>query len=1003
MTGLSTVHKSHLIYSLCREKQAPALVIAADEQEAQSFCADISAMGLKALYYPARDFIFYDMAGRSHEYEHQRIHALFALQNKLCDVVVACIDGLLQYTIPSKNLRTATISAHIGDEIPLDKIVLSLVNAGYERTEQVEGTGQFAVRGGILDFFLTTETRPMRVEFWGDEIDNISYFDPETQRRTTETCDSFIITPSTEILINDKEKLIEAITKKATSLRGKTYSIAKEKLLNECDILRDTGNLPCIDKFYSLIYPKSETLFDYIDNDMLIFVSEQVNLRERMKSVMWQWHEDIKDYFSDGTLCKGLDTFSLDYQDYLDNVQHRNTILLDNFTRGTSDLTLRELFNMSVKRLSIWSGSVSILCDDLDAMLAQGYTVVVLCGTEKAAKNLCDDLKTHDKNAVFIANNSPLGENKLYVAAGSLSAGFEYPAAKFALITHGQVSIATKKRRKKHTNGQRISSITDLSIGDYVVHSIHGIGIFDGIHKIETQGVTKDYIKIKYAKQDVLYVPVTQLDLVAKYIGPREDSTVKLHKLGGTEWQKTKTKVRTAVKDIAHELIKLYSERMKAQGHAFPKDTEWQKDFEARFEYEETPDQLRCIEEIKEDMERTVPMERLLCGDVGFGKTEVALRAAFKCVTDSKQCVLLVPTTILAWQHYQTILRRFEGFPVNIELLSRFRTAKEQKEIIKKLKNGDIDIIVGTHRLLGKDIEFRDLGLVIIDEEQRFGVAHKEKIKKLKENVDVLTLTATPIPRTLHMSLIGIRDMSVLEEAPNDRLPIQTFVCEYNDELVREAIVREMARGGQVYYVYNRVNNIADIAAQIAKLVPEANVAYAHGQMKEHELERIMFDFINGEIDVLVSTTIIETGLDISNVNTMIIHDSDRYGLSQLYQLRGRIGRSNRTAYAFLMYRRNTMLKETAEKRLSAIREYTDLGSGFKIAMRDLELRGAGNLLGAEQHGHMNAVGYDLYCKMLSEAVKEAKGIHTMEDFETTIDLNTVSYTHLTLPTNSLV
>ena len=989
VTGLSTVHKSHLIYSLCREKQAPALVIAADEQEAQSFCADISAMGLKALYYPARDFIFYDMAGRSHEYEHQRIHALFALQNKLCDVVVACIDGLLQYTIPSKNLRTATISAHIGDEIPLDKIVLSLVNAGYERTEQVEGTGQFAVRGGILDFFLTTETRPMRVEFWGDEIDNISYFDPETQRRTAETCDSFIITPSTEILINDKEKLIEAITKKATSLRGKTSAIAKEKLLNECDILRDTGNLPCIDKFYSLIYPKSETLFDYIDNDMLVFVSEQVNLRERMKSVMWQWHEDIKDYFSDGTLCKGLDTFSLDYQDYLDNVQHRNTILLDNFTRGTSDLTLRELFNMSVKRLSIWSGSVSILCDDLDAMLAQGYTVVVLCGTEKAAKNLCDDLKTHDKNAVFIANDSPLGENKLYVAAGSLSAGFEYPAAKFALITHGQVSIATKKRRKKHTNGQRISSITDLSIGDYVVHSIHGIGIFDGIHKIENQGIIKDYIKIKYAKQDVLYVPVTQLDLVAKYIGPREDSTVKLHKLGGTEWQKTKTKVRTAVKDIAHELIKLYSERMKAQGHAFPKDTEWQKDFEARFEYEETPDQLRCIEEIKEDMERTVPMERLLCGDVGFGKTEVALRAAFKCVTDSKQCVLLVPTTILAWQHYQTILRRFEGFPVNIELLSRFRTAKEQKEIIKKLKNGDIDIIVGTHRLLGKDIEFRDLGLVIIDEEQRFGVAQKEKFKEMRKNIDVLTLSATPIPRTLNMAMSGIRDMSVLEEAPQDRHPVQTYVLEQDNGVINEAIRRELRRGGQVFVLHNSVETISQRAAKIQLDIPEAKVGFGHGKMNENELSEIWRKMLEGEINVLVCTTIIETGVDLPNANTLIIENADRMGLSQLHQIRGRVGRSSRRAYAYLTFTRNKVLSEIAQKRLSAIREFTEFGSGFKIAMRDLELRGAGNILGAQQHGHMEDVGYDMYLRLLGDAVSEEKGEENPDrDIDCLVDIH---------------
>ncbi len=974
VTGLSTVHKAHLIYTMCRQVQAGALVIAADEQEAQSFCSDLTAMGLRALYYPARDFIFHDMAGRSHEYEHQRIHVLFALQSNLCDVVVTCIDGMLQYTIPREALHSSTITVKVGDEIALDKIILTLVNAGYERTEQVEGMGQFAVRGGILDLFLTTETRPIRVDFWGDEIDSISYFDTETQRRTDESCDSFIITPSAEILTEDKDGLTDAITKKASSLRGKNAAIVREKLLGECDILRNTGSLPCIDKFYSLIYKKPETLLNYIDGDKLVFVSEQVNLKERMRSVMWQWQEDIKDFFSDGTLCKGLDTFTLSYDDYLAEIRERKTILLDSFARGTSDLTLRELINMNVKRLSLWSGSVSVLCDDIDAMMSQGYTVVVLCGSEKAAKNLCDDLRTKGKNAFYLDESKELGEDRLYVAVGSLTAGFEYPAARFALITHGQVNISAKRRRKNHKNGQRISSITDLSIGDYVVHSIHGIGIFDGIHKIDAQGIVKDYIKIKYAQQDVLYVPVTQLDLVAKYIGSREDSTVKLHRLGSSDWQKTKTKVRTAVKDIAHELIKLYSERMKAKGHAFPADTEWQKDFEARFEYEETPDQLRCIEEIKEDMERTVPMERLLCGDVGFGKTEVALRAAFKCVSDSKQCAILVPTTILAWQHYQTILRRFEGFPVNIELLSRFRTPKEQQEIIKKLNRGDIDIVVGTHRLISNDISFKDLGLVIIDEEQRFGVAQKEKFKKLCKNIDVLTLSATPIPRTLNMAMSGIRDMSVLEEAPQDRHPVQTYVLEYDNGVINEAIRRELRRGGQVFILHNKVETISQRAAKIQLDIPEAKVGFGHGKMSENELSEIWRRMLDGEINVLVCTTIIETGVDLPNANTLIIENADCMGLSQLHQLRGRVGRSSRRAYAYLTFTRNKVLSEIAQKRLSAIREFTEFGSGFKIAMRDLELRGAGNILGAQQHGHMEDVGYDMYLKLLGEAISEEKG-----------------------------
>ncbi len=974
VTGLSTVHKAHLIYSLCRQTRSGALVIAADEQEAQSFCGDLTAMGLRALYYPARDFVFHDMAGRSHEYEHERIHTLFALQNNLCDVVVTCIDAMLQYTMPGETLRSSTITVRTGEEIALDKIILSLVNAGYERTEQVEGTGQFAVRGGILDVFLTTETRPVRAELWGDEIDSISYFDTETQRRTDESCGSFIITPSAEILTTDKDGLIEAVKKKAASLRGKNAALVRERLMGECDVLRNTGSLPCIDKFYSLIYKKPETLMDYIDGDKLVFVSEQVNLKERMRSVMWQWQEDIKDFFSDGTLCKGLDKFTLGYDDYLAEIKGRKTILLDSFARGTSDLTLRELINMSVKRLSLWSGSVSVLCDDIDAMMAQGYTVVVLCGTEKATKNLCDDLNAHGKNAFFLEDGRDLGNDRLYVAVGSLTAGFEYPAAKFALITHGHVNISAKKRRKNNKNGQRISSITDLATGDYVVHSIYGIGIFDGIHKIDTQGVVKDYIKIKYAKQDVLYVPVTQLDLVSKYIGSREDSAVRLHRLGSSEWQKTKNKVRTAVKDIAHELIKLYSERMKAKGHAFPPDTEWQKDFESRFEYEETPDQLRCIEEIKEDMERTVPMERLLCGDVGFGKTEVALRAAFKCVSDSKQCAILVPTTILAWQHYQTILRRFEGFPVNIELLSRFRTAKEQQEIIKKLKRGDIDIVVGTHRLISRDINFKDLGLVIIDEEQRFGVAQKERFKQLCKNTDVLTLSATPIPRTLNMAMSGIRDMSVLEEAPQDRHPVQTYVLEYDSGVINEAIRRELRRGGQVFVLHNKVETISQRAAKIQLDIPEAKVGFGHGKMSESELSEMWRRMLDGEINVLVCTTIIETGVDLPNANTLIIENADCMGLSQLHQLRGRVGRSPRRAYAYLTFTRNKVLSEIAQKRLSAIREFTEFGSGFKIAMRDLELRGAGNILGAQQHGHMEDVGYDMYLKLLEEAVSEEKG-----------------------------
>lgn len=974
VTGLSTVHKSHMIHSLCQKIGKKALVIASDEQEAQRLCNDLCSMGSRALYYPARDFVLHDIEGRSREYEHQRIKCLFALQNDNCDVVVACIDGALQYTVPPEKLKQSTVCVKEGDEISPEQVVSALVNAGYERTEQVEGTGQFAHRGGIVDFFLTTEHQPYRVEFWGDEIDSISCFDPETQRRTDEKPSGFTIAPSAEIIINDTSSLAEEIENHAFKLKGKTAETAKQRLLNEAEVLRQTGNLLCIDKFYSLIYKTPSTLFDYIESDCFVFISEQVKVKERIRAVLWQWGEDIKDYLAEGTLCKGLDTFSEDWAYALSQMSKRNALFLDNFARGSCDLALRELINMNMRQLSMWSGSVSVLCDDLDAMMTDGFTCVILGGTEKAAKNLCDDLSAHGKNARYLSPDQEIPSDGIYVTYGNLSAGFEYPSAKFALITRGQLSSAPAKRRKAQKNGQRISSISDLSVGDYVVHSVHGIGIFDGIHKIDMQGITKDYIKVKYAKGDILYVPVTQLDLVAKYIGPREDSNVKLNRLGSAEWQKAKTRVRTAVKDIAKELIKLYSERMKAKGHAFPDDTEWQHDFEARFEYEETPDQLRCIDEIKEDMQRTVPMDRLLCGDVGFGKTEVALRGAFKCVADSKQCAILVPTTILAWQHYQTILRRFEGFPVNIELLSRFRTPKQQQEIIKKLKNGDVDIVVGTHRLVQNDIEFRDLGLVIIDEEQRFGVAQKEKFKNLCKNVDVLTLSATPIPRTLNMAMSGIRDMSVLEEAPQDRHPVQTYVLEQDNAVINEAIRRELRRGGQVFVLHNRVETIEQRAARIQNDIPEAKVGIGHGKMSESELSEIWRKMLEQEINVLVCTTIIETGVDLPNANTLIIENADCMGLSQLHQLRGRVGRSSRRAYAYLTFTRNKVLSEIAQKRLSAIREFTEFGSGFKIAMRDLELRGAGNILGAQQHGHMEDVGYDMYLRLLGEAVSEEKG-----------------------------
>lgn len=987
-TGLSGVHKAHLVHSLCNENKCGALIIAADEAEAQRLCNDLSAMGTETVFYPSRDYTFREVDGLSREFEHQRIGALYALQSGKCKVIVSCVDAVMQYTIPPKKLKDTTVKIHEGEEISPDKIISALTANGYVRVEQVEGSGQFAVRGGILDFFMPSSSQPCRVEFWGDEIDTVSAFDIETQRRT-EKLDGFVITPSCEILFDDTDKLAEKIISKAGTLRGKAAERAKETMYREAELLKNTHRLTSIDKYYSLIYETPANLFSYIPSNFLVFVSEQTKLKERMRATVWQWGEDIKDYLAEGILCKGLDRFTGDWTDELTELSQRKTIFIDNFARGSCELTLRELVNFNFRQLSAWSGSVNILCEDLQTLRTNNKVCIILAGTKKSAENVFKEICERGYSAKLLEPDDNLSGDGLYVSSGSLSAGFEYPSAGFCLITHSQMAVSfNKKKKRTQSKSKAIFSLAELNVGDYVVHTLHGIGQFDGIQKIDMRGIIKDYIKIKYAKGDILYVPVTQLDLVSKYIGPREETNVKLNKLDGIEWQKAKNRVRKAVKDIADGLIKLYSERMKLKGHAFPKDTDWQADFEQKFEYEETADQKRCIAEIKSDMEKPMPMDRLLCGDVGFGKTEVALRAAFKCVTDSKQCAMLVPTTILAWQHYQTILRRFEGFPIRVELLSRFRTPSQQDEILKKLKHGDIDMIVGTHRLVQNDVEFRDLGLVIIDEEQRFGVAQKEKFKEMCKNVDVLTLSATPIPRTLNMAMSGIRDMSTLEEAPQDRHPIQTYVLEYDDAVINEAIRRELRRGGQVFYLYNSVEGIETKAQQIRERIPEAKVGYGHGKMTEGQLSEVWRQMLEQEINVLVSTTIIETGVDIPNANTLIIENADRMGLSQLHQIRGRVGRSSRRAYAYLTFKRDKLLSEISQKRLDAIKEFTEFGSGFKIAMRDLELRGAGNILGAKQHGHMADVGYDMYMKLLNEAVSAARGeAPTDTDLDCLIDV----------------
>lgn len=993
LSGLTGIHKAHIIYSLCSLNESRAFCVASDEQEAAQLCDDLCAMGLKSAVYPYRDFTFRDISAQSREYEHQRLTVLTSIVSHDVDVVIACADAAAQYTIPENTLMRSSLHLKVGESIGIEKCVEALTTLGYERSDQIEGVGQYSVRGGILDFFSPDSEEPVRIEFWGDEIDSQNYFDISTQRRT-EPIGEISLYPSSEVFVSDREELALKIEKKASLLRGEKNTKAKSVLMSEAQNIRLGVNLSNLDKFIGLIYDEYATLCDYIGDDFICFISEESASKDRMANVRFRYKEDLIDCFSDGILCRGFDKYAIEWDEVVERLSSHPTIYLDNFTHGTHDLPLRDVIAFTAKQLPPISGTVADLAGEIEAIDIKKSRICVLTGSEKSARNIVEALISRELPARFCDKNDTLECGIISVIEGSLSSGFEYPNENFSLFTLQRGNRQTYKKRAIPKNGKEIFSLSDLSMGDYVVHNSHGIGIFEGVAKLNTHGIIKDYIKIAYAKGDALYVPVTQLDLVAKYIGPRENSQVKINSLGGTQWQKSKSRVKSAVRDMAKELIALYSARMNAEGYAFSPDSEWQRDFEMHFEYEETPDQLRCSDEIKGDMERRAPMDRLLCGDVGFGKTEVALRAAFKCVGDSKQCVLLCPTTILAWQHYQTVMRRFEDYPVRVELLSRFRKHKEQEEIIKRLKRGEIDMVIGTHRLVQKDVEFRDLGLVIIDEEQRFGVAHKERFKELYKNVDVLTLSATPIPRTLNMALSGIRDLSVLEEAPSNRYPVQTYVLEHDKGIINEAIRKELRRGGQVFYLHNNVETITAKAAQIQEAIPESKVAVGHGKMSEAELSSVWRNMLEQKINVLVCTTIIETGVDVPNANTLIIENADKFGLSQLHQIRGRVGRSNRRAWAYLTFTKGKVLTEISSKRLTAIREFTEFGSGMKIAMRDLELRGAGSVLGADQHGHMEDVGYDMYLKLLDSAVREERGETTMdrEDKDCLIDIAVVAH-----------
>lgn len=943
LTGCVNSQKTHMMYALsdgCCYK----VIACSSEAKAKQIYEEYRFLDAAISFYPAKDLLFYQADIRSKELISQRMQVIQAVLKGEPITVVASFDAFMDAFLPKEMIKSRVIKICSDETLNLDELSVKLAQCGYDREIEVAGPGQFAVRGGILDVYPLTEELPVRIELWGDEVDSIRTFDPETQR-SIEKLDEVEVFPATEFPEEEEKRV---------------------------------------------------SFLDYFEKEnTILFLDEPVRLKEKGEGVEEEFLEAQKRRAQSGYEVADSEAVLFTTQEIMRKMNEYSSVGFQALDMRCPGLNIRASYNLQTKNVDPYNRSFELLTQDLKKMKRNQSRVILLSGSRTRARRLAEDLRDYNLSSFYSEDmEREVEPGEIMTAYGYIAEGYEYPLLNFVVISETDIFGKNKRKKKRRTTyeGRKIQSFSELKPGDYVVHENHGLGIYQGIEKIEVDKISKDYMKISYAKGGNLYIPATQLDLIQKYAGS-DSKKPKLNRLGTQEWTKTKAKVRGAVKEIAKDLVELYAARQNQDGFVYGEDTVWQKEFEEMFPYEETEDQLLAINAVKKDMESHKIMDRLICGDVGYGKTEIAIRAAFKAVQENKQVVYLVPTTILAQQHYNTFCQRMKDFPVRVDLMCRFRTPAQQRDTIQNLKRGLVDIVVGTHRVLSDDIEYKDLGLLIIDEEQRFGVQHKEKIKKLKKNVDVLTLTATPIPRTLHMSLIGIRDMSVLEEAPQDRLPIQTYVMEYNDEMVREAIERECARNGQVYYVYNRVEDIAEVTAHIQKLVPELNVSFAHGQMKEHELEKIMYDFINGDIDVLVSTTIIETGLDISNVNTMIIHDADRLGLSQLYQLRGRVGRSGRMAYAFLLYRKDKLLKEIAEKRLAAIREFTDLGSGFKIAMRDLEIRGAGNLLGAEQHGHMEAVGYDMYCKMLNEAVKHLKGELSEEDtFTTALDVNVDAY-----------
>ncbi len=999
VSGLSPVHRANLAAALQNDLALPLFCVCPDDTAAESFARDLAAMlQTEVTVLTMRDYVFYPAEAVSRPAEQKRLAALYRLARGESAVTVASVSGLMQRTLPPETLLRAACELSDSAACPPEEVEEALLRCGYVRCEQVEGHGQYARRGGILDFFSPGDAEPVRVEFWGDEIDSMAHFDVGTQRRG-EPMRRCLILPALETLPplypGGAGALAKEIERFAASYGRRRKSEAADTL---CAAMRqDAGRLaagialPDADRYLPIVYPEAYGL-DYLPADALVFLDQPGRCAERARAFEKQLAADVGELQKRGMIAMSADGFRLSAERLFRRLPENPLYMADAFTVGRGPIAPKTLTSLAAKQLPSYAGSAQAAADDVAAYLKQSFRVVVLAGDERRAKTLQEFFRDKGIPALIDPPLKRLPEpGQCRIGVGAVSAGFEYPGLRLAVLTDAQLvrgrGRAAKAGKKLPPNRRRIDSCADLSPGDFVVHENHGIGRFAGIVRMQVDGFDKDYIKLDYAGGDTLYVPATQLDLVSKYTGAGEEKPVRLSKMGGAEWAKTRSRAKASAKDMAERLIKLYAQRQRLPGHAFSPDSEWQREFEENFGYTETDDQLKCVAEIKADMESSVPMDRLLCGDVGFGKTEVALRAVMKCVLDGKQAAILVPTTVLAQQHYQTALQRFFGFPVEIGVLSRLGAGAQTARVLRELQSGKLDLVIGTHRLLGKDVKFKNLGLLVVDEEQRFGVSHKEHIKELSKGVDVLTLTATPIPRTLNMAMSGIRDMSSIEEPPEDRLPVQTFVLEHDWGVIADAIRRELQRGGQVYYLHNRIEDIDRTAVRLRNLLEDATVAVAHGQMDKNMLAAVMDSVVSGETQVLVCTTIIETGIDIPNVNTLIIEDADRLGLAQLHQIRGRVGRSTRRASAYLTFRRDKVLTEVAEKRLNAIRDFAAFGSGMKIAMRDLEIRGAGSLLGAEQSGHMVDVGYDMYMKLLSEAVLEARGIEVPQRAECSADL----------------